>query len=280
MQRVDHWCQANPWHPRVLPLIIYIGLLGPVVWLRDVAAWAFPIAYTLQCALVIAALWRYRKLLPELNLKFHFSAVWIGSLVFVVWMLLGFGMMSWFPRTFGGKPGYDYFTEMGQPLGWLSMSLRLLGMSIVVPLFEELFHRSCTLRSFISFRRTAIGGMNLLQDMPVLDELLRNHELARRAGRHESVFEVEFNRHPIGTISLWAMFASSFIFMLAHGLRDWPACLFCGFAYCWIVWYTNRGNRKLGLGPAVWAHGITNAQIWIYSVICHYAGFADWRFMG
>ncbi len=270
---------ANPWHVRIAPLMVYILILALIGALRDWQPWTYPLVYTAQCGLVVWLLWRYRRMLPELSATFTFSAAVVGSVVFVVWMGLGFGMIAWFPRAFGGERGYNFFAEMSEPLAWTTLSLRLLGMSIVVPLFEELFHRSCTLRSFHSFRRTAVGGMNLLQDMPVLDDLLRNTDLARRAGRHDGVFAGEFHRWPLGSISLWAMFASSFIFMLAHGVRDWPACLFCGFAYCGLVWWTNRGDRKLGLGPAIWAHGITNAQIWLYTIITHMIGIGDWRFM-
>lgn len=270
----------SPWHVRIAPLMVYIAMLGPVGWLRDVQPWTYPLTYGVQCALTMGLLWRYRRWLVELNWKFHLSAVWVGSIVFVAWMVIGFGMMELFPRKFGSDAGYDYFAEMGEPVGWASMLMRLAGMTIAVPMCEELFHRSCTLRSFNSFRKTAIGSVNLLQDLPVLDDLIRHHDLAKRAGRHEMIFSKEFERVPLGVISLWAMLASSVLFMFAHGMRDWPACIFCGFAYCLIVWWTNRGDRKLGLGPAVWAHAITNAQIWIYTIAAHYLGMPDWRFLG
>lgn len=280
MQKLDRWMAENPWHVRIAPLMAYIAMLGPVGWLRDWQPSTYPITYGLQCALTLWLLYRYRRALVELNWNFHFSAVWVGSLVFVVWMAIGFGMIAAFPNKFGSDPGYNYFHEMGEPVGWIAMLMRFAGMCIAVPMCEEIFHRSCTLRSFHSFRKTGIGTLNLLQDFPVVDDLVRHTNWARRAGKYEAIFAEEFHRVPLGAISFWAMLASSFLFLLAHGMRDWPACIFCGFSYCLIVWYTNRGDRKLGLGPAVWAHAITNAQIWIYTIAAHYLGTPDWRFLG
>jgi hypothetical protein len=37
---------------------------------------------------------------------------------------------------------------------------------------------------------------------------------------------------------------------------------------------TNRGGRQMGLGPVIWAHGLTNAALWGYTL---YTG--DWRFL-
>jgi hypothetical protein len=275
--RFDRWVAANPWHPRILPLMAYIVLLAPVAWLRDWQPWTFPIAYTLQCGLVVGLLWRFRRLLPEMTATFHLSAALVGSVVFVVWMVLGYAIMDAAPATFGAA-GYDYFARMPDGLAWMSMALRLAGMAIVVPLFEELFHRSLTLRSFHGFRKTGIGLMNLAQDLPVLDELIRNHDLSKRAAKHDAVFADQFNRVPLGRLSVFGVAASTFVFMLAHGMRDWPACVFCGVAYCGVVWWTNRSGKRMGLGPAIWAHAITNAQIWLFTLATHLMGAGDWRF--
>ena len=36
----------------------------------------------------------------------------------------------------------------------------------------------------------------------------------------------------------------------------------CGVAYCLLLMVT----RKKGLGPVIWAHGITNALLWVYTI--------------
>jgi hypothetical protein len=72
--------------------------------------------------------------------------------------------------------------------------------------------------------------------------------------------------------------ASTAVFMLVHGLRDWPAVIVCGITYCLLVGYTNNSRRRLGLGPVIWAHGITNGALWAYTVYMHLNQGGDWRF--
>lgn len=270
---------ANPWHPRVAPLMLYVALLGPVLALRDWVTWAFVPAYTLQALLVIGLLWRYRKLLPEITFKFHWSAIPAGLLIFVVWLALGYWMIGMFPDLFGEEQGYNYFAEMGHPaVAWSAMMLRLAVMAMLVPIFEELFNRSLTLRSFHRPRQTAIGVVNLLQDLPLIGDAMQNHDLARRAGRHEAVFAKQFNEVPLGKLSVFGIAASTFVFMLVHAPRDYPAVIVCGITYCLVVGITNNSKRRLGLGPVIWTHAITNAALWVYTVYYHFTGAADWRF--
>ena len=48
--------------------------------------------------------------------------------------------------------------NMGLTMGWIALVLRLVGMSVVVPMFEELFVRSLMLRSLSHGRKTWLGG--------------------------------------------------------------------------------------------------------------------------
>ncbi len=41
-----------------------------------------------------------------------------------------------------------------------------------------------------------------------------------------------------------------------------------------VVTMTNHGQRKLGLGPVIWTHGLCNASLWAWTI---YSG--DWRFL-
>lgn len=273
MPRLDAWMAENPWHPRITPEMVYLLILLVSTTVAEYLPLALPAVLAVQAAVVLALLWRYRKLTPELTLTFHWSAVPVAALVTVEWIWLGKGMAAWFPETFG-DPGTSYFARMPEPLAWTTMAIKLFSMAVVVALFEELFNRSLLLRSLHNARATVAGLVNLLQEMPILEDLLRNTKLARRAARHEEIFGPQFEQCPLGRLTLFGVVASSFIFMLVHGLRDWPAAFICGVIFCLHVWYTNRGETRLGLGPVIWAHGLTNAALWIYTL---YTG--DWMFM-
>jgi membrane protease YdiL (CAAX protease family) len=266
LQRMDRWMASNPWHPRITPFMAYILLMIPVSPLRDnVSPWLFPVFYGLQCLVPAWLMWRYRRLLPELNFKFHWTAIVAGLFIAVMWIVLAQGMMDLFQNR-EEMEGYRYLDEMPPVLAWTSMVMRLIGMSLIVPLFEELWTRSLLLRSFHSPRATKVGLINLAQDMPVLDDLIGDTRWAREAAKEHGIFTRMFQQVPLGQISLFAVMASSVVFMLAHHWRDWPGCLLCGVTYCLVVGYTNRGKLQLGLGPAVWAHGITNAMLWGYTL--------------
>jgi membrane protease YdiL (CAAX protease family) len=298
----DQWMAAHPWHPRVVPLIIYLLMLSAIQFVPDGPPISYlqPVLYVLQCGVVLWLLWRYRRLLPEMTLAFDWRAVPVGVGVFVVWVVLGWltaGEFSarWDAMLDGqpiglidyGSPSVDkpalatnaadgpfdfrHPAMMGLAVGWVALVLRLLGMSIVVPLFEELFTRSLLLRSFHNPRRTAIGLLHFLLDLPVIGEWIAQTRLGRRADAHEPVFGPEFHRIPLGALSVFGIAASTFVFMLNHGLRDWPGTIVCGIAYSLLVGVTGRTK---GLGPVIWAHGITNALLWTYVVVT-----GDWQFL-
>ncbi len=269
LARLDAWMADHPWHPRIIPFVVYLSFLALILPARDWHPLTYPLLYSLQCGLVLYLLWRYRRLLPELTLSFHWLAVPVGVGVCVAWVVIGKWMVSLAPNDLG-DPGYDFFEKMNPTLAWTSVSLRLLGMSIVVPMFEELFIRSLCLRSFHRFRRTGVGVLHLLMDLPLLGEWLIHTNWGKRAGRHPPVFGPVFEKTPLGALSLFGVAASTFVFMMSHANRDKPAAIVCGVAYCLLLWAT----RKKGLGPVIWAHGITNALLWAYTL-----AYADWRFL-
>lgn len=285
---------SHPWHPRVIPFVVYILFLAVIGGIRPHAPVLYPFLYALQCGVVLWLLWRYRALLPELTLKAHWLALPVGVMVAGAWVWLGQLVTHWDhvrglglgaftrdlarwvidPSTGRAWVGPDndahYFLKLEPAVRWPSLGLRLLGMSIVVPLFEELFIRSLLLRSFHSFRRTAIGVIQVIQDFPVVGEWMMRSSLAKRAGRHAPVFGAEFTQTPLGRLSVFGFAASTLVFMVHHVPRDWMGCVVCGGAYCVLLALTARR----GLGPVVWAHGITNALLWAYTL---HTG--DWQFL-
>jgi len=206
------------------------------VSLRDWQGATYPVTYAAQCGVVGWLLWRYRKLLPELTLTFHWLAVPVGVGVAAAWIGLRYATVAVLPGE--ADKGWDFFQHMPAGAAWASLGLRLAGMSVLVPLFEELFVRSLLLRSFHRYRRTAIGVIHFAQDLPVLGEWLVNTRLAERANRYEPVFGPEFLRTPLGALRVFGVTASTLVVSLHHRVADWPGAVVCGVAYCLLVWAT------------------------------------------
>ena len=90
------------------------------------------------------------------------------------------------------------------------------------------------------------------------------------------MFTKQFYETPLGKVSVFGIAASTFIFMLNHVPRDYVGCIMCGVLWCLMVKWTNGESRKrkLGLGPVIWSHGLTNALLWWYTIAS-----GDWQFL-
>lgn len=265
---VDGWMAAHPWHPRVAPFLAYIFMLPVIEWGVDQHVHLYPLLYGLQCGLAVWLLWRYRRLTPELNLRFHWLALPVGVLVAVVWVKLGLLMEATWPSLASDE--VHYIPRMQEPVRQASLALRLLGMSIVVPLLEEMFIRSLLLRSLHRPRPLLVTVLQVVEDLPGIGDWLVRKPWALEARREREVLGQAFLSTPLGALSVFGVVMSTLVFVAHHLPRDWPATVFCGVAYCLLLWAT----RRRGLGPVVWAHGITNALLWAYSV-----RLGDWRFL-
>ena len=305
LAKLDDWMALSEWHPRVLPFVIYIlglavmeldegltrlaelaAMVEPlsIVLSHLAASWrhsaVYPALYVIQCGVVVWLLWRYRSLLPELNWKFHWSAVPTAVGLCVAWIGLGYLMTSlspWFETS--GAPGrqlhdFQSLRQTNPVFFQLSMGLRLVGMSLVVPMFEELFVRSLCLRIFHRARLTAIGAMQILHDMPLIGDWVMHTDWGRHAAAKEPMFVAQFRATPLGALSIFGVVASTVVFTISHMPRDWPGCVACGLVWCVMLWWTNRGRLRLGLGPIIWSHGITNALLWGYTLYSD-----DWQFL-
>lgn len=282
LTRLDDWVSSNPWHPRVLPFVVYVAGFMLIGLAMSLSLWSYPPLYVLQCALVAYLLWRYRRLVPELTLKFHWLAIPVGLGMTVAWVELGSSLVSWWPERFDYLKGQPHEMEemraVSPVLFWSSLIVRLFGMSLLVPLFEELFIRSAVLRGLHRFRPTMVGATQVLLDMPVIGEWLEETEMGRKAAAAPPQLTKQLIQTPVGHITVFAVFASTLVFALSHALRDWPGCFACGIAWCLLLWWTNRPalppERRLGLGPVVWSHGICNATLWYYCVTT-----GDWQWL-
>jgi hypothetical protein len=300
LERLDSWMASATWHPRIVPMAVYLLFLLPITTLMPDYLWLYPPLYVIQCSIVGWLLWRYRRLLPELTLSFHWLVLPTAITVTVSWIALGWLMagewaLRWDaivagqPLGFidyadqGLTPGYlavtdENFLKTMQAQPWLyglSLGLRLLGMAMLVPLFEELFIRSLCLRALHRARETGVGLLQVLHDMPVVGDWFMHTERGRLAAAQPSMFVKQFSETPLGALTVFGVVASTFIFTVNHTIRDWPGCIVCALVWCALLWYTNRpGKKQLGLGPIIWSHGLCNALLWAYTIYTD-----DWQFL-
>ena len=289
----DAWMTTNPWHPRLVPFLAYILFLPAAQWARTWWPPLQPLLYGAQLIVVVALLWRYRHWIRELTWRFHWLAVPVGVALCAAWIGLGHGMVQLAPGWFAPEPGPSGLERMPEPWRAFSLGLRLLGMTLVVPMFEELFVRSACLRGFHSPRKTWIGLVQAAADMPGLGDWLGETRYGQRMQRYPFMFTRQLREWPVGRLTLFGVCASTLIFTASHVPRDWPGCLVCGVAWCALLWWTNdrgRGSTFLnneptphaspqvgalpGLGPIVWSHAITNALLWLWCV-----SMGDWMFL-
>lgn len=280
---LDGWMAASPWHPRLVPFFVYIVLFALISFVAGGVLGLYPALYALQCGIVVWLLWRYRRLVPELNWRFHWLALPTGLGLCAAWIALGYGYNLIFhgdlaPRPLADDETFGPMWEASAALFWGAMILRLLGMSIVVPMFEELFTRSAVLRGLSDWRKTGIGVIQLFCDLPVIGDWLMHTRIGRKAGTKDGMFIKQFRATAVGQLTVFGVLASTLIFMFNHQWRDWAGCIVCGVVWCGLLGWTNRPalpeEKRLGLGPIVWSHAITNAALWGWTL---YGG--DWQFL-
>ncbi len=109
--------------------------------------------YPLKTLIVAALLWYYRKAFTELKVTFSWLAVFVGIVVFIIWVV----PEGWYPQISSSE-----FNPFMYGTGWVAYLLivfRLAGAALVVPVFEELFWRSWAIRWIIheDFKSVPIG---------------------------------------------------------------------------------------------------------------------------
>ncbi|MFI4860537.1 MAG: type II CAAX prenyl endopeptidase Rce1 family protein [Phycisphaerales bacterium JB063] len=314
LAKLDAWMAQSMWHPRLVPFFVYILGLMATGYLITPFPVIRPAVYAGVVAVICFLLWRYRKLLPELNIRFHWLAIPTGVGLLFAWVYLGYWTNQAAAAAQGTPvlgPLAEFFVGGSNPQSvadeanrtmhafqrgqehygdvwfWITMVLRLLGMTLVVPLFEELFVRSAVIRATISRRLTWRGILQVLHDLPLIGDYVSNTKQGQAADAAPPAFTEQLTTTPVGRISAFSVAASTLVFMLSHMPRDWAGCIACGVVWGVMVWWTNRprpgkgetwenlpeGGRT-GLGPVVWSHGITNALLWAWTL--HYG---DWQFL-
>jgi CAAX prenyl protease-like protein len=172
-----------------------------------------------------------------------------GAAVAVFWKRYNFGPLSgWFlgvaagllalaiwlsPQlVFGVLPrleGFDPSIFAGDPfLYWLTVIARFARLVVVVPLIEEIFWRGFLLRY-------------LIRD--------------------------DFENVAPGTYKPLSFFGVAGLFMLVHGMADWPAALLTGILFNFVM------VRTKSLAVCVIAHAVTNLGLGVFIMCTRQWGF-------
>ena len=157
----------------------------------------YPIAYAAKAAVVAAVMvlgrsaWRDLKALPGPG--GWLLSVGLGLAVTAAWVGLD-GVYPPLPLMGGPRTGYD---PSVLPTGgaWAFVAIRMIGLVVLVPVFEELFWRSFLMRYVID--------------------------------------PDDFRRVPIGRVTPLAAAITSVFFMLAH--PEWLPALLTGLAWAWLL---------------------------------------------
>ena len=154
-----------PWLPYAAPMATFVVLTSVEGYLPKSGDGPhpiyYPVFYAIKLLIVVVAIWlgrsTLRDLLPWPGWKSIGLAIGLGLLVTALWV----GLDGLYPvyRDSGKRAEFNPFTL---PVAgrWAFLAVRLLGLVLVVPLFEELFWRSFVVRWIIdpdSFLKVPIG---------------------------------------------------------------------------------------------------------------------------
>jgi CAAX prenyl protease-like protein len=155
----------RPWLPYVAPMATFLILTSVEDWLPKGSEGPhptyYPLFYAFKIAVVAFVCWLGRAtwadLRPWPGAKSLTLAVALGLLVTLMWV----GFDGFYPvyGKVGSRASFNP-NVLSTPARVGFLAVRMLGLVLVVPFFEELFWRSCVVRWIIDpddFRRVTIG---------------------------------------------------------------------------------------------------------------------------
>ena len=187
--------------PFIAPLFLFMVFLSVQGYFPDRHYELYPIAATLV-AVVIAWYWRsYPSLKPSAPLL----SIVVGIVGVVIWIGLDPFLVHYDQPLIGRNP----FQLYPPALAWLLFSLRLLGISLCVPIMEELFWRGFLMRWLI---------------------------------------KEDFLSVPPGTYQPVSFWVTTACFATVHG-AEWPLAVIVGILYgSWFVRTKSLGDIMLAHG--------------------------------
>lgn len=144
--------------PYIIPFALYIGLSYLGSSFENGVYFMYPV----KTIIVGISLFYYRKQYGELYQKINFKsiniAIFVGIIVFIIWIL----PEGLYPTL--GATAFNPYQFKNQSFIIFLIAFRLIGAVIVVPLFEELFWRSFLIRWIINqdFKNVPLGKFTWL----------------------------------------------------------------------------------------------------------------------
>ncbi|WP_337177740.1 CAAX prenyl protease-related protein [Paludisphaera sp.] len=151
--------ETRDFMPYVAPMFAYVALSSLEGYLPS-TGW-YPAAYAVKAAIVAAIMWHYRStwrdLRPMPGVLDLVLAVATGLVVVAMWVGLD-GLYPDLPFMGGARQAFDP-NELGTGGKWAFIGVRMIGLVLLVPVFEELFWRSFLIRFVIDqeFWKVPIG---------------------------------------------------------------------------------------------------------------------------
>lgn len=180
------------------------------------------LVYFLKTVMTIAALYYYRnEFRNEIQLKFSWTALLAGIIVFLIWVLPD----SLYPHI-GNSEFNPYKNNSGAAVYFLII-IRFIGASLVVPIMEELFWRSFALRFLLrsDFRSVPLGTFSWFSFIVV-----------------SVAFGFEHHRWLAGIVAgmifAWVLYRSKNLFepILAHGVANFLLGIYVIQTGQWSFW--------------------------------------------
>jgi uncharacterized protein len=149
----------SPEFARFAPLFIFVVITALGAFSGGAAMfWMYAVKVVVGAWLV----WEMRAFVPEMRWAFSWEAVWVGIVIFVVWV----GLDPFYPKNHlffkdTTESIWNPFAKFGDGslVAWALIVIRIFGMTIIVPPLEEVFYRSLFYRYLIrvDFRAIALG---------------------------------------------------------------------------------------------------------------------------
>ncbi len=187
--------------PFILPFLVFALFLAVEGWFPDQHYLLYPFK-TLAVAAVIGWYWRQ---LPSLRPGAPLGSILVGIVAVVLWIGLDPFLVHYPPPLIGRNPFLIY------PAGeaWLLFGFRVLGITLCVPILEELLWRGFLMRWLI---------------------------------------REDFTQVPLGTYTSFSFFTTTALFASVHGW-EWPLAVIVGLLYgAWFVKTKSLGNVMLAHG--------------------------------
>jgi CAAX prenyl protease-like protein len=187
--------------PYLLPFLVFSLFLMLDGWFPDQHYLLYPFK-TLAVAVVIAGYWRR---LPPLRPGMPSRSILVGLVGFVLWV----GLDPWLVHYPAPLVGRDPFFLYPSGEAWFLFAFRVLGITLCVPILEELLWRGFLMRW-------------LIRD--------------------------DFTTVPLGTYTPFSFFVTTAFFASVHGY-EWPLAVVVGLLYgAWFLRTKSLGDVMVAHG--------------------------------